>query len=362
MSGCNKSPINLARSSAKDCELKCELEVDDVSVEKVTCYVDTDGLLVIYNKSEVTCKYNGDGYTVLYSLLTNPAQHMVEDVRAQAEFTTFFSNPTGKQIAVSILIRSAPGSSPSTEFFNSFIPYVTQKNVFVTVSSGKNFLLPNIIPSNPSYFVYEGADSKCKPTTFIVFQHTVNMDTNDFASLNRIVSAKSVPIVPIGNRTVFYSDAEALKGSDEHSKRDGKVYMRCKRLGPKPPPALKSDLVTVGNEKQSAESRDKIWKDLYDKKYPGVGNDKLSLSDILGITFGVLTLLIILIWQKDNILELGITFANMISQASAGFVESIIRFFNTIIGYFSRSGKNLNAIPPVKNNMNMGVASRNLPT
>jgi hypothetical protein len=124
-------------------------------------------------------------------------------------------------------------------------------------------VLGNAIPSTPNYYVYEGSDilPNCAPTTWVVFADTVAMDPSDFAVLNQRVPAGSRPLQQVGDdREVFYNDTDALKGSDAaHLKNDGKVYMKCRRLGPKAEgggasqqPVSQSDLLGKKAEQDAA--------------------------------------------------------------------------------------------------------------
>lgn len=250
----DQSPINLSQSFAKSCDLLCELSLDDVAVDSAEMIGDTtQGLILTYSSSaRPTCKYNGNGYTATKSLMTNPSQHTVEGVQAQAEFITYFSSPQGKTLAISVLVRTSPGDSASTRFFNAFVPFLTQSGEAISVSLGSGWVLGNVVPNTPSYYVYDGSDvvPDCNPVTWIVFADTVNMDPSDFAILAQRIPAGSRPIQQVGgDREVFYNDSEALKGSDAaHMKNDGKVYMKCRRLGTKStsgPASAKEDTTAV---------------------------------------------------------------------------------------------------------------------
>lgn len=248
-----QSPVNLSQSFAKSCDLLCELVLDDVAVDSAEMIGDSErGLILKYGQAKPTCKFKGDGYTAFQSVMTHPSQHTVEGVQAQAEFITYFSSPAGKQLAVSVLVRTMPGDSASVRFFNAFVPFLTQSDESLAVTLGSGWVLGNAIPSTPNYYVYDGSDilPNCAPTTWVVFADTVAMDPSDFAVLSQRVPAGSRPLQQVGDdREVFYNDADALKGSDAaHLKNDGKVYMKCRRLGTKPAggggtPVTQSDLL-----------------------------------------------------------------------------------------------------------------------
>lgn len=231
-----QSPINLSQTFAKSCEMLCELVLNDVAIDTAEMTGDSErGLVLKYGQAKPTSTFNGDGYTAFQSVMTHPSQHTVEGVQAQAEFITYFSNPAGKQLAVSVLIRTSPGDSASVRFFNAFVPFLTQSDEPISVALGSGWVLGNAIPSTPNYYVYDGSDilPTCNPTKWVVFADTVNMDPSDFAVLSQRVPAGSRPLQQVGEeREVFFNDTDALKGSDAaHLKNDGKVYMKCRRIG-----------------------------------------------------------------------------------------------------------------------------------
>jgi carbonic anhydrase len=232
-----QSPINLSQSFAKSCDLLCELAIDDVTPGTAEMIGSTErGLTLTYKNAPPTCKFNSDGYTAKGSMLFHPSQHTVEGVQAQAEFVTYFGSPTGKSLAVSVLVRTSPNTSPSSTFFNTFVPFLTQPDEVISVTLGDNWKLADVIPDTPNYYVYDGTDvlPGCQPMTWVVFSDTVNMDPSDFAMLAARMPAGSRPLQQVGeDREVFFNNSDELKGSDAANKRDGKVYMKCRRLGPK---------------------------------------------------------------------------------------------------------------------------------
>ena len=62
-----------------------------------------------------------------------------------------------------------------------------------------------------------------------MFANSVTIDPSDYAKLASKSSAGSRPIQPLGDREVFYNEGEKIEGTNV-DKKDGKVYMRCKRL------------------------------------------------------------------------------------------------------------------------------------
>lgn len=210
------------------------------------------GFVLQYETSKPTITWNGNGYTAWASYLHHPSHHTIEDVQSQAEFITFFTSPQGGSLALSVLVRAAPGASSSSSFFNAFVPYLTQQGVPITVNLGDNWMLSSVVPPSANYYTYTGSWilPNCDGNvTWVVFADSVNMDPNDFAVLSARTDAGSRPLQPVGDREVFYNDQDALLGSENaHLKQDGKVYMKCRRLpvSGEGPPMEKSAMVKEG--------------------------------------------------------------------------------------------------------------------
>ena len=228
----HQSPVNLSRSFALPCDRLCDLVLDKVAVPQASASIDsTKGLVLTYGTVHPTARFNGEGYTANTSVLYIPAQHTVENIRAEAEFVTYFTNPKGYTLAVSVPVRTAPGDSPSTSFFSRFVPYPTTPDQPTPVTLGSDWMLQDIVPEGKGFFVYEGSDvvPPCTPSvTWIVFSNSVTMDPSEFARLTSQVPPGNRPLQQVGDREVFYNDGEKIDSS--MSKKDGKVYMRCRRI------------------------------------------------------------------------------------------------------------------------------------
>lgn len=298
----NQSPINLSQSFAKPCDLLCELAVQDVAVPTATIVGDPNlGFVLQYEGSNPTITWNGDGYTAQASYLHHPSHHTIEDVQSQAEFITYFTSPKGNALALSVLVRAAPGTSSSSSFFSSFVPYLTQADTPTAVNLGDSWMLSNVVPPTANYYTYTGSWilPNCQGNvTWVVFADTVNMDPNDFAVLSSRTDAGSRPLQPVGDREVFYNDQDALLGSENaHLKQDGKVYMKCRRL-PKSgegPPVEKSAAVKEGG---LAEAKAKSFRAEVETWYDTNVKQKYNqaVSDYGYIGFAVAGFAILLIY------------------------------------------------------------------
>jgi len=180
-----------------------------------------------------SCKFNGEGYTCNNLLLTHPSHHTVENIQADAEVVAFFTNPTGKLLCVSSLVRVNPSETPSSQFFNAFVGYANPSVQYTPVNLGDNWGLFMMVPPAGAYYVYDGSlvVPPCQSTTWVVFKSMINIDSNNFALLVKNVSPGSRPIQALGDREVFFNDVQQLPGGP--MPHDNKAYMRCRRVAKK---------------------------------------------------------------------------------------------------------------------------------
>lgn len=249
----NQSPINLAQSGSKPCDLLCELTFDDAYISQANVIVSDEGLILRSETGLGSCKFNGESYTCQTLLMTHPSGHTIEGIQADAEVTAVFSNASGI-LCVSSLVRVNPTQTSSIHFFNAFIPYANPSAGMTPISLGEQWGLFMMVPPNGEYFVYDGSlpVPPCTSTKWVVFKSMINIDSNDFALLVKNVQAGSRPVQQNGNREVFFNSGEQLPGGP--MPHDGKTYMRCKRSGKKPDvkDVTRSDL---SGEKTKAESK-----------------------------------------------------------------------------------------------------------
>lgn len=257
MSSTYCSPINLSQSIAKPCDLLCEFVMDQGMISQAQVFSDADGLILQNTSGLGTCKYNSESYTCNMIVITHPSQHTIENVQADGEVQALFmSNSKSGFISVSSLFRVNNTETPSTHFFNSFIPYLVpgQRS---NVNLGDNWSLNMMIPPNGAYFVYDGSViNHCDYTTKnIVFRSMINIDPNTFALLVKNQSPSSVSVVPLGSREVYYNASEQLAGGP--MPHDNKAYMRCKRVAGGKAVSKKDSAVQQAPLKQHASTEEK---------------------------------------------------------------------------------------------------------
>jgi carbonic anhydrase len=277
----NQSPVNLSQSSAKPCDLLCELVMDQVQVPQANVMISDEGLILQNTAGLGTCKYNGEGFTCDMVLINHPSHHTIENIQADAEVIAIFTNPSGNYLCVSSLVRVNSSQSTSTQFFNKFVPFANPTEQYTAVNLGDDWGLNMMVPPNGSYYVYDGSMvvPSCQSAKWIVFKSMINIDSNDFALLVKNVTPGSRPIQPLGDREVFFNDSEQLPGGPMPN--DNKTYMRCRRLG-KSKPEVK-DVAPAGAKKEKDKEESK-------KPHPAVkwAQDQIAANGILEILNAVL--------------------------------------------------------------------------
>lgn len=230
----HQSPINLSRTFALPCDRLCEWKIDEVAIQEATIQnaSSREGGLKLTNFSTgtPTAKFNGEGYTCQEIVMYSSSHHSIENIFGEAELVAYFTNPKGYIICMSVLVRSAPGDTPSTRFFNAFVPYADSSGQRITL--GNNWMLTDVLPETASYYVYEGTTlyPNCTPdVTWIVYSNTVTIDPSDYAKLASRIPQKRRPLQEVSDRQVYFNDGEGTI-NPAYAKKDGKIYMRCRKI------------------------------------------------------------------------------------------------------------------------------------
>lgn len=211
----NQSPINLSQATSKPCELLCELTMDTAQVSQANVIVSDEGLILQSTSGLGTCKYNSEGYTCNMLLLNHPSHHTIENIQADAEVVAIFTNPSGKYLCVSSLVRVNSAQTPSSKFFNSFIGFANPSQQNTKVILGDNWSLNMMVPQTGAHYVYDGSliAPPCTPSKWVVFKSMINIDPNDFALLVKNVSPGSRQLQGLDNREVYFNDIDRLPGA-----------------------------------------------------------------------------------------------------------------------------------------------------
>jgi hypothetical protein len=297
-----------------------------------------------------SCKFNGEGYTCQALLLNHPSHHTIENIQADAEVIAMFTNPTGKNLCVSTLVRVNPHQTSASSFFNAFIPYGNPSVASTPVNLGENWGLFQMVPPAGSYYVYDGSlvTPGCDPVKWVVFRSMINIDSNDFALLVKNVAPGSRPIQGLGDREVFYNDVEQLPGGP--MPHDNKTYMKCRRAGQKnlSKPVKQAELGTESAKKKKGaldHIHDFVSNQVSANGYIGIFTDAaMILATIVGIVFAVMAFnsmdqALILNGPAQN-------FAAYVKSWVSWLYEYIVKFFGSVSQQIKdRANKQALAIP-----------------
>lgn len=234
----NQSPVNLSRSTAKNCERVCDFSVDPIETQTAKIAVDAGIIIRLENLSPPpTAVYNSVKYGCSKIEVYGNAQHAYDNTWSQLELVVYFTSPGYKTVIMSVPINSSGATdTPSTRFFNAFVGHTDSQS---KISLGQSWAVQNAVPADMSYFVYPGRDFICKEdATWIVYNSPVQINASDYAAVKRVLTSSwrkpLQQLSPPGNpeeRQVWFRNA--TQENPAYMKKDGKVYMKCRRLNTK---------------------------------------------------------------------------------------------------------------------------------
>ena len=262
-SGCkeqDQSPINLSQSTSRKCKRLCDWKVNDRSIRSATVVKPNNSAISLINFSEsITASYNESDnnpstYTCSQIDLYNMSQHAIENSYGDLELVATFTSPGKKTIKMGVIIVSSARNtkSPSIAFLNAFVPHASDGNVNVTFDG--TWSLQSIVPPEMAYFVYEGRDfvTCSEECTWVVYKNPVDIDSSTYARFvgSTVSDRVRKPLQQLSvngqehERHVYFSDPKDVNPA--YTKKDGKVYMRCRRLKPNGQAASKKKETFVG--------------------------------------------------------------------------------------------------------------------
>ena len=232
----NQSPVNLSRSTADQCERACDFSVDPIETQSATIGLDNSrGVMILTNLSPPpTATYNNIRYACNKIELYGNAQHAYDNTWSQLELVAHFTSPGYTTVLMSVPVNSSGATNtPATKFFNAFVGN-TDSNT--RISLGESWSVQNVVPSEMSYFVYAGRTFTCETQcTWILYNSPVQINASDYAVFKRAqannwkkpLQQLSAPASSNERKVYFRS---ATQENPAYVKKDGKVYMKCRRL------------------------------------------------------------------------------------------------------------------------------------
>ena len=231
----NQSPVNLSRSTADECKRVCDFSVDPIETQKASIEVDNRIIIRLKNlASQPTATYNNIRYACSKIELYGNAQHAYDNTWSQLELVVYFTSPGYKTVLMSVPVNSSGATdTPSTRFFNAFVGHTDSQS---QISLGASWALQNAVPADMSYFVYPGRTFTCgEQCVWIVYNSPIQINATDYAEVKRVLTSSwRKPLQQLsapGNsdeRHVWFRNA--TEENPAYMKKDGKVYMKCRRL------------------------------------------------------------------------------------------------------------------------------------
>jgi len=234
----NQSPVNLSRSTAEECKRVCDFSVDPIETQSANIEVDEGIIIRLTNLSPPpTATYNNVKYGCNKIEVYGNAQHGYDNTFSQLELVVHFTSPGYKSVLMSVPVNSSGATdTPSTKFFNAFVGNTDSQS---KISLGRAWAVQNAVPADMSYFVYPGRDFVCEDeAVWIVYNSPVQINATDYAAVKRVLTSSwrkplqqlSKPGDPEERRVWFRN---ATEENPAYMKKDGKVYMKCRRLNTK---------------------------------------------------------------------------------------------------------------------------------
>lgn len=235
----NQSPVDLVRSPATlPCRRKCDFFVDPVETQTGTVRKYGSYVMVLDSMtSPPTATYNNIKYGCSKIELYGTAQHSYSGQFSQFELVATFTSPGYKPVMMSVPVNETGATdTPSTKFFNAFVGHTDSQS---KISLGRSWSLQNAVPADMSYFVYEGRDFFCTTeVTWIVYNNPIQINgTDSYAVKNALTSTWRKPLQQLSKpgdpdeRHVYFKSA--TEENPAYMQKDGKVYMKCRRLNTK---------------------------------------------------------------------------------------------------------------------------------
>jgi carbonic anhydrase len=222
----NQSPVNLVQTTAKPCDISCDITIDPGKVSQATVSISDEGLILAGNLGSL--KFREKSYVCSMIQVNHPSHHTIEGVPGDGEIIAYCYQSTGELLCLSALFRANTEQNNSFKFFKQFIPYGLPTGD--SPVNLKDWSLSSMVPAEAQYFTYAGSTvvPPCKSCEWVVFHNMITMDTDDFAFLLKTTGAGSRNLAQIGERNVFYSSRQSISGVIPN---DGKMYLKLRPTG-----------------------------------------------------------------------------------------------------------------------------------
>lgn len=272
------APIDIVKSNAGDCQLKCDYtpqyDNTDISAENKG-----DHILYTFGQTKKLSTFNTEGYRVIDMRLYQPSLHRYEGKNCSAEILITHTNVSKNMtLIVCVPIESAEYAESGMNELISQVAQLANTEGGSTAIRSPGFTLSSLVPLKP-FYNYTGlsAFGNCgESIQYIVFglNNAIRITNKNLNDLTNIIT-KNEYTVKNNSSGLFYNK----KGPD---KSTGEIYINCQ-------PTDSSGEIMV-DEEGLPTNRSKGYRNRYDKKRGGYlkkilgrDNKKILISIIISI-------------------------------------------------------------------------------
>ena len=176
-------------------------------------------------------------------------------------------------------------------------------------------MLTDVIPETPSFYVYEGTTiwPNCTPdVTWIVYSNSVSMDPSDYAKLASRISQKRRPLQKIADRQVYFNEGEGAV-NPAYAKKDGKIYMRCRKV------IKEKEEVTAESKVKTGGLLEKVAKEMAQDTKLKISNSGFSVLEEYNRIGGVVGIFLL-------VFVTGITYYLFFTTKGQEITEAALRY------------------------------------
>jgi len=226
-----QSPINIISGGNKKCgPLTCPIKFK-YSPSRCTIRKNKN-LLYLIDRGSSHVIYKSNTFNLEKTTFHMPSMHTLDGAYYDMELMLHHVADDGEKLIVSVFVSIDNDISSSLNWFRQFVPFlkkyekkVTFNNINIKTKSDWN--IQNLLPIGRSFYMYLGSlpYPPCNQSTiFIVLNNAVNINTEDYEVLKKMIDNSNRPIQKLGNRTVYFND----KLNNDIQK--DKIYIKCAKI------------------------------------------------------------------------------------------------------------------------------------
>ena len=226
----HQSPVNIDTSILVACNELCHLKIKYKPLNLCTVsFYKNKNLTIDYDNGSFII-YKDNYYLLKQITFHTPSLHTINNKKYDLEVCFIHSNrDDGKDgLIISCLYNEGNFYGNEEIFVNQFLNQI-QENTKQEIDVGSNWNANLMIPKEKSFYIYEGSlpfPPCTENMTYLVFDTIGNIGPINLDILRNNLSKNARNLVPINNRTIFYSSG--VKTEANKVKISDNKYFRCK--------------------------------------------------------------------------------------------------------------------------------------